>query len=298
MNKPQFICFGEILWDVFPDQKHLGGAPLNVALRLASLCGQGKVSIISALGNDMLAADAMDALMFTNLDTRLIQQSDYPTGFVKVTLSKEGNASYQITQDVAWDFIEETTLAIQAVSEESIFVFGSLAARSKVSLATLNRLLAAAPFKVFDVNLRAPFYSWEGIFGFLRQSNFVKMNDEELDWICEQLEIPQGIVENQLKALQEKIGASYLCVTLGANGACILFKDQFVQVPGVPTKVVDTVGAGDSFLATLLWALFFREFDLKTSLDYACSMGSLVASQAGANPKIDSELLEDVAHKK
>ncbi|MEP2936074.1 MAG: carbohydrate kinase [Gilvibacter sp.] len=293
-NTPSFVCFGEILWDVFPTEQYLGGAPLNVALRLASLCGNDSVSIISALGKDTLGNSALAQIEKTRLETAHIQINNHPTGNVKVTLSEDGNASYQIAHEVAWDYIIEAPAAFDAVRTDSLLVFGSLAARSERSNTTLNRLIEAANFKVFDVNLRTPYYTWEQIFGLLKQSDFVKMNDEELAWICEQLQISEPTLEAQLKALQASIKTTYLCVTLGAEGACLQYDDKCVKVPGVPAKVVDTVGAGDSFLATLLWALFYRQFDVKTSLFYACAMGSLVASRAGANPKIDSETLEGI----
>jgi len=287
----KFVCFGEILWDVFPDKRHLGGAPLNVALRLASLCNEASVSIISAVGADSLGDQALAIIADTRLSGADIQTSKHATGTVKVTLSKAGNASYSIANDAAWDHIKVTQQALDSLGKDSVFVFGSLAARSAVSNQTLKELIKTAHFTVFDVNLRAPYFTLDGIFDFMKTANFIKMNDEELDLICEHHDGPKADITAQLQWVNKNTGASYVCVTLGAEGACLLYKDEVTTVPGIPTKVVDTVGAGDSFLATLLWGLFKKQLAPKEALGYACAMGSLVAASSGANPVIQTAKL-------
>jgi fructokinase len=290
----KFVCFGEILWDVFPDKRHLGGAPLNVALRLASLCDDHSVQIISAVGRDSLGEQALAIIANSQLNSSNIQTNRYPTGTVKVTLSKAGNASYSIANNVAWDHIQATDKACEALSIDSLFVFGSLAARSAVSNKTLEKLISTACFSVFDVNLRSPYFTLDGIFKLMKTSQFIKMNDEELDLICEHFNGPTKEVSAQLKWVKNNSGAAYVCVTLGANGACLLYNDEVTTVPGIPTKVIDTVGAGDSFLATLLWALFRMHFTPHKALSYACAMGSIVAASAGANPVVKTEQLNQL----
>ena len=293
-SNASFVCFGEVLWDIFHDAKHLGGAPLNVALRLASLCDSNSVSIISALGRDRLAEQALSVIKRTTLRADLIQSNQYPTGSVQVSLSHSGNATYQITDEVAWDFIKATPAAIDSLKGDTVFIYGSLAARTKESREALVTLVQAAHFTVFDVNLRPPYFIWEDLIQLLKSSSFIKMNDEELSLICEQMGCHESSLEAQLKWLQVQTAAQYLCVTLGARGACILHQDEFVKVRGTPVKVVDTVGAGDSFLATLLWTLFYERQTIKEALTKACLMGALVASSAGANPVIPLKDLEQL----
>jgi len=214
-SSANFVCFGEILWDVFLDKQHLGGAPLNVALRLASLCSKKSVQIVSAVGQDTLGKAALLEVNNANLLSDNIQTNKYPTGSVNVTLSEAGNASYSIKTEVAWDYIAETKDVLATVNVESVFVYGSLAARSAVSRATLMSLINVATFTVFDVNLRAPFYDLDVVFEFMKKTSFIKMNAEELKLICRHRYGPSARLEEQLQWLQITTSASFICVTGG-----------------------------------------------------------------------------------
>ena len=101
------ICFGEILWDVFPDGKALGGAPLNLCLRMKSL--GVTMQMISKLGQDALAEETREVLKTFELDQNLIQEDlKLETGQVEVALDASGSASYTIKKPVAWDAIRLT----------------------------------------------------------------------------------------------------------------------------------------------------------------------------------------------
>lgn len=288
------VCFGEVLFDCFPNEKKIGGAPLNVALRMHALglhC-----QMISSVGLDSDGETLKTFLEQEGLSTELIQSSKhYSTGTVVVSLNEKGNASYEISQPVAWDYIAINSENKQAVEASDLFVFGSLIARQNPSKQTLLELLQLAPFSVFDINLRPPFFDWNTLLDLLAQSDFIKCNEEELNILLNHFQIDENNLEDQLRALLKTFKGKGICVTLGAEGAALIWNNLCYQQKGFPTKVADTVGAGDSFLATLLHGLLTHEKPQK-SLKYACAMGALVASKQGANPKISNqELLNFIA---
>ncbi len=283
------VCFGEVLFDCFPNERKIGGAPLNVALRLNAL-GMD-TSVISCVGEDQDAQTMQRFLTQEGFNTNPLQIHPlHPTGTVAVTLDAKGNASYEILQPVAWDHIEITPENIALVQSADVFVFGSLVARQNPSKQTLTTLIDKARFSVFDINLRPPHFHWDTLNAFFQKSNFIKCNDEELTYLLEQYNCAETTLENQLRALLEHTHGEGICVTLGADGAALLWNGQFYQQRGFPTTVVDTVGAGDSFLATLLYGLINHQ-EPQSSLQRACAMGALVASKSGANPKIKNDEL-------
>ncbi|MCC4212935.1 carbohydrate kinase family protein [Leeuwenhoekiella parthenopeia] len=286
------VSYGEILWDVFPDGKKLGGAPLNLCLRLKSL--GVSTTMISRLGTDALAEETRAKLDVLDLNQSLIQEDDeLETGQVLVTLDDSGSASYEIKEPVAWDAISISNENMKAVSHADLFVFGSLAARCETSRATLKELLPQSKYAVFDVNLRAPHYKMEHLVQFMKQAQMVKMNDEELEILAEHFGIKSGAIEDQLAQLSKETNTSLICVTLGKAGA-VLYKDgKLYSHPGYPTTVVDTVGAGDSFLGGLLYQLFKEESEPEYALGFACALGAMVAGKKGANPKITKDEILD-----
>lgn len=278
-----FTCFGEVLWDLFPDDEIIGGAPLNVALRLQSF--KNDVVVISAIGNDNLGNKLKDYLNSNGLTSSYIQNNNYKTGSVKVTLSSSGSASYEIEAPVAWDFIEAADNAINHVKFSDVFIFGSLVCRNDYSKKALLILLKHAKYKVFDVNLRSPFYSIQLISELMQHADFIKFNDEELDFICEKLNSNYSTVENKMIFISKAYQAETICVTLGDKGAIILKNNVFYRNHGYKVTVQDTVGSGDSFLATLLHHII-NENTIDNALNFACAVGALVASKKGANPEL------------
>jgi len=277
-------CFGEILWDIFPTHKKIGGAPLNVALRLQSFGIDTK--IISRVGNDKEGKDSLKHIEDHGINNATIQiDTQLKTGSVDVTLDDTGSASYSITYPVAWDKIEVTTKAIEIVKSSDAFVFGSLACRDEVSKNTLLSLLPFATFKVFDVNLRPPFYTMDILLDLMNKADFIKCNDDELLEICLALNFKSESIAEQIKFLSLKTQTNQFCVTLGKEGALLLYKDKIYTQQGYPVKVVDTVGAGDSFLAGLIIKLTHKT-NPKEALNFACAVGALVASKKGANPRL------------
>ncbi len=288
MQKNNFkaVCFGEVLWDVFPSHKKIGGAPLNVALRMNSL-GLA-TTIISRIGKDEDGDDIVSFLKDQKVSSDSIQVGeDYKTGVVNVMINEKGNASYDIMYPSSWDKITLTQEMIEKVSESDVFIFGSLICRDEVSRSTLFALLDKAKYKVMDANLRAPYYTTEVLIELMSKADFIKLNDEELKKISIELKSPYNSFEQNMKFIAEKTNTKQICVTKGEFGAVLYYNDKFYYNSGYFIKVVDTVGAGDSFLATLIVRLLKGKSPQK-SLNYACAVGALVAGQEGANPKFSN----------
>jgi len=282
-----FTCFGEVLWDVFPDHKKIGGAPLNVALRLNAFGND--VSIISAIGNDNLGEKLIAYLKENKINSSNIQLKDNDqTGQVNVTLNSKGSPSYEIKSPTAWDNIEVNKQNLERVKQSNVFIYGSLVCRNEVSKTTLFKLLEVAKFKVFDVNLRPPFFSFELIFELMHSADFIKFNDEELELILKELNQNFTSIEDKMTYISYTFNASHVCVTRGDKGAILLSNSNFYESLGFRVNVVDTVGAGDSFLATLLYKIINEKASNK-AIDYACAVGAIVAASEGANPKILDE---------
>lgn len=287
------VCFGEVLWDLLPQGKKIGGAPLNVALRMASL--GAKTKIISAIGNDENGNKILEYAAKNNLPIDGIQKNDLQTGVVTVHLDEKGSAEYTIEHPVAWDKIALNKHAKSIAEGAEVFIYGSLACRDSISRNTLHELLEVANYKVFDVNLRKPHCKIEVLKPLLKSADFIKMNDDELYEICQELGSPYNSMHQNLKFLKNWSGAKTICATLGEHGAVLYHKDDFYYHSGYKTQVKDTVGAGDSFLATLLIHIL-QNINPQEALDNACAMGALVASCDGANPKISRDQLQDFKH--
>lgn len=281
------VCFGEVLWDVFPSYKTIGGAPLNVALRLNSF--NNNVIIISSVGKDENGRDLLNYIKKEGLNNSYIQVNEkFKTSEVLVTLDKAGSASYSIEFPCAWDYITINEAVLDKVKNTDAFLFGSLIARNKVSYNSLLELLNVAPFKVFDVNLRAPHYKIIDLLKLMQKADFIKFNDDELFEICQDLGFNSSDLKMNIKFISKHTNTAIICVTLGEKGAVIYTDKTFYFNEGYKVKVKDTVGAGDSFLASLIHKLLLKETP-QNAIDFACAVGSLVASNVGANPKISNK---------
>lgn len=281
---PRIVCFGEVLWDVFPKHKKIGGAPLNVALRMKSLGIDAQ--IISKVGNDSLGDEIISFIEQHGIEPYLIQTGAiYPTGQVNVMLNDKGSASYDIKYPVTWDKIVATAQNKKAVASADVFVFGSLVCRDEVSRTALFELLEQSSFSVFDVNLRPPHYSPELLEALMKKADFIKFNDDELFEIAAYLGSPHNYLEQNIRYVAEKTKTKQICVTKGRHGAVYFDNGKMYYNSGFKIDVLDTVGAGDSFLASLIAKLLLDESP-QYAIDFACSMGALVAQSEGPNPTI------------
>lgn len=289
-------AYGEVLWDVFAQEKKIGGAPLNVALRMQSLgC---EVAMISCVGNDEDGSAIISHVKSLGLETgAIIESEDFPTGLVNVTLNDSGSASYVIHYPSAWDKIVLNDFARNRAANADVLIFGSLVCRDVVSRKSLEELLQANVYKVFDVNLRKPHYSYEILERLMHSASFIKFNDEELAEIASALHSPFTTLKENIHFIAEETSTASICVTRGQHGAILLWENQLYENPGYEVKVVDTVGAGDSFLAALITSLLTGKIP-QEAINFACATGALVAASLGANPEISSSKIESLLMEK
>ena len=287
----KIVCFGEVLWDIFPTHKKIGGAPLNVAIRLKSF--KNDVAIISAVGNDDLAKPILQTINNLEINSEAVSVlDDYTTGEVTVTLNEKGAATYKIVHPKAWDKIPFTKVATELVKQAHAFVFGSLITRDEISKNTLYQLLEFAKYAIFDVNLRAPFYTKEILVELMQKADFIKFNDDELYEISTFLGSPFHNLEQNIHFIAQKTKTAHICVTKGEHGAVLLYGNELFYNSGYKIKVVDTVGSGDSFLASLISKLINGSTPQK-AIDFACAVGALVAQHEGANPILTEKEIAD-----
>ncbi|MVM35340.1 carbohydrate kinase [Spirosoma sp. HMF4905] len=283
-------CFGEILWDVLPTSKQPGGAPMNVAADLRNFGLNAQ--LISRVGSDDLGKELLAFLAEKQLPLDLVQVGQtHLTGIAKANLSDTNEVTYKIVQPVAWDYIFLEPLLLEAVRQSTLFVYGSLAARSPQSYETLLALLEVAPRKVFDVNLRAPHYERETVEKLLHLADIAKLNEHELvelsDWYSDEIDLKQAMLH-----LRERYQLETLCVTLGEKGAALLDKNGFTQQSGFPVEVEDTIGSGDAFLAAFLYKTLQGDTP-QNILEFACATGAYVATQQGATPTFTEETIKN-----
>jgi fructokinase len=282
----KILCFGEILWDTFGNEKVAGGAPMNVARHLVQ---QGaEVAFASRVGMDGSGAGLVDFLKDGNLYSTLVQQDDsLPTCEVTVQLDAQGQATYIIPEPVSWDNIQTDNALNDIAKQASAIVYGSLACREETTRDTLLNLLnETTALKIFDVNLRAPHYTLSTIETLVAGADVIKMNEDEAALLI------GGSTENlkeNITEFQKKYHPKTICVTRGENGAMAWHDYQFYEHPGCPVNVVDTVGAGDAFLATFVSGLLSKQ-NMQNILEKACRVGAFVAGKRGANPVYDDGL--------
>ena len=287
------ICFGEALWDVLPSMRSLGGAPLNVAYHLKKL--GVRAWPMSGVGNDSLGEELKAQIKGWGLPSDLVRSvPDRETGRSLVTLS-EGAPDFNVLKDVAWDYIDVPEVWPVECQPVTALVFGSLAQRSAQNRSVLDVMFATMPtaLKVLDVNLRDAYDDHEQIWALARAADLVKLNDDEVQALL-QTTATRANAEDCARSFQRQAGCKTVCVTMGAQGAGLLRCDEWHWVDAVPVKVRDTVGAGDSFLAGLIYGLLITQEDATATLRRSAALASFVASSDGATP--DYDIAEFVAH--
>ena len=289
-KKVKAVCFGEILYDVFPDKERIGGAPLNVASRLSSMGVE--TEMISRVGDDEKGEKLLNYLSSRNIKTsNIIKDEVHPTGMVQVSLSSSGSATYEIKYPSAWDKITISEGMLKSVKESDAFIFGSLVCRDEVSRKALFELIPKAKYRVLDFNLRPPHYSKDLLLELIQHAEFIKFNDDELFEIADMMGSKYNSLEQNLLFMAVRSNAKTICVTKGRHGAVVMHDKKMYYNSGYKIRVKDTVGAGDSFLGTLLAKLLQGE-EPQRALDTACAVGALVAGQEGANPEISQETIQ------
>jgi fructokinase len=280
------ICFGETLWDMLPSGKMPGGAPMNVAIHLR-YHGYSPV-VISRVGTDDLGKELLAFLQEKGLTTQYIQIGQtHLTGVVKANISNKNEVTYKIVEPVAWDYIQYDEDAAALVEQSEVFIYGSLVARNPGSQETLLKYLPLAKLRVFDVNLRPPYYNQERIGLLLQFADIVKMNHQELEQIAAWFGLQAGGEQQQMQAVKDQFGLQLVIVTRGENGAAVLSAEGFFEHPGYQVEVADTIGSGDAFLATFL-SNYLQQQPAPDALKRACAVGAFVATRPGATPQYNA----------
>lgn len=285
------VGLGEVLWDMLPDGKQIGGAPSNFAYHAAQ-CGLDAWSV-SAIGEDSLGHDAAEVLMKKKLNF-IFEEVAYPTGTVQVTVSETGSPAYEIKEGVAWDNIP-FTLRIEALAKKTRAVsFGSLAQRSVVSRETIRRFLDAMPqdderLVVFDVNLRQNFYTEETLMESMRRCNIMKINDEELVLVSRMFGYPGIDLKDKCWLILGKYNLKILILTCGINGSYVFTPGNMSFLPTPKVEVIDTIGAGDSFSGVFISSIL-KGCSIEEAHHNAVNVSAFVCTCPGAMPSIPDDL--------
>lgn len=289
-GKDLVVCWGEILWDMFPDGIKLGGAPANVAYHLAQIGAD--VAMVSRVGRDKLGDSAISALDDDGVDTAAVQRDPQrPTGVVVVD-EVDGEPKYTLTEGAAWERIELCDAAERLVEKASALCFGTLSQRSPEGRQPLERALAIARnacVLVCDPNLRPNYVDNELLEASMRAADVVKINDKELAIIEQRFDKNNGTAW-----LIHDLGCKLVAITRGPNGCRLVTANDDIEHHGFAAESGgDNVGAGDAFTAVLTW-LHLRGAPLGAIAESANRYGSFVASKRGATPKIPDEIADVV----
>jgi fructokinase len=301
MSEPHLILgIGELLWDILPGEALLGGAPANFAVMAGRLGNHA--AILSRIGRDELGRQAIDRLDPMPVDTSTIEvDAAHQTG--RVTVSFAGQEPiYTIHQPAAWDFFELSEEWVRMAERADALCFGSLAQRSVKSRQTIQTLVAEASascIRVFDVNLRAPFYSGEVVEESLELATVMKMNEDEAPLVLRLLGIVEQPAKDSLlwsaeRLLEEFPELQMIAITRGERGSLLVTRAEWNDHPGFPVKVADAIGAGDAFTAAMIHYML-RGAELATLNEAGNRWGSWVASQAGGMPALPDAVRDAMA---
>ncbi len=288
----KIAAFGELLWDILPNGKVLGGAPANFIYRINSFGDEG--TLLSRVGNDRAGKEVREALRKLGVSDENIQTDyEFPTGQVKVKIDQAGNADFNIITDVAYDHIEINAEMMDAFSQADCVCFGTLVQRYGISKNTLRELIHESPdvVKFLDINLRKKCYTAATIEDSLKMTNILKTNDEELLITRDLLGLTSHSLKDLARETIEKFNLDILLCTLGANGAfCLTKEDVFFYDAGYQINLIDTVGSGDAFSAGFVH-YYMNDHPLDVALRFGNAAGAMVATTTGATATI---LKEDI----
>lgn len=283
----RIVSVGEVLWDILPSAEHLGGAPFNFAWHAHNLGHE--VCFVSAVGNDQRGSKTLEQLTESRLSARFIRRvPDQPTGSVTVALDSQGLPHYTIHRPAAYDFPALSPAEFEALVNPAPawIYFGTLQQMSAPAHDLTLRLMSAAPTAryFYDINLRAGSFTPELVRTLAQRAHILKLNEQEVSALREigglQGDSREQFCRNCLSAFQ----LDGICVTLGPKGCALLLGNEYLEAPGFPISVADTIGAGDAFSAALLHGMH-AGWTVSGIAAFANRAGALVTSRAGGTPK-------------
>lgn len=292
-SRKTIVALGEILWDVFPDGAHFGGAPANFACSAAELgSNMADAFIVGSVGRDDLGTRAIELLRGYGVDTTYVSATDQPTGQVLVTIDAHGSPSFEIATDTAWDNTAWSNDLSNLASRADAVCFGTLGQRSQVSRHTIQQFLRSTRpecLRILDINLRPPFWHEEVIRNSITLANILKLNDTELKTLSGLF----GFGGSDAEVLQQILNAYSLqlvALTRGAEGATLIRANgDRSDLPAPHVTVADTVGAGDAYTAALCIGLL-NGHSLEKINRSATQVAAYVCSQPGAAPHLPDNL--------
>ena len=287
IKSSNILSVGEILWDVLPEESKPGGAPMNAALHLHKL---GKnVAFASRVGNDQAGTELVRFIQKVGISAHLMQRDDtLPTSKVIVTLDEKNDATYEIVEPVAWDNLEITPVLHEEAANAGIIIYGTLASRNEKSRNAILGVLDYDNLKCIDVNLRPPYDKREVIDPLLRKADIAKFNEEELHTVASFYGYEQLSEKEIVQRVAHQYGHQIIMVSKGSEGAVLYANNTLYTHNGYAVKTVDTIGAGDGFLAGMVSAIIDQKSP-REILNYACATGAFVASKAGGTPDYNME---------
>jgi len=278
--------FGEILFDIYPDNRKLGGAPYNFIYHIKKLTGQG--NFISRIGDDDLGKDIISHAGLSGLNSYIQIDKNYPTGIANANLDNNKIPHWKIELNRAYDFIENNTEINQLIEKESdCLYFGTLAQRNEISRKTIQSLFGNKIKYFCDLNIRQNFYTKEIIESSLKASNAVKLNTEELDLVNNLLIKNNSGIEESAKQIMEKYKIDLLCITQGSGGAFLFQGKDSDHCKINVDNIVDTVGAGDGYAAILCLG-YLNEWEISRLNKLASGFAAKIVTFSGALPGDDS----------
>lgn len=283
----KIIGIGEILWDLLPEGKRLGGAPANFAYVAHALGNHGIV--LSRVGRDAPGTEILAELKAKNLSTAGVQiDRQNPTGSVNVTL-RDGQPSYEIVANSAWDHMELTDDWRAAALSADAICFGSLAQRHEISAIAIRETVnLVKKLRIFDVNLRGRFYTRKTLLRSLNMASVVKLNLDELTAVAQMFDIKKLNPVKIARDMLTGFGLKLVCITRDAEGSILVRKKSISEHAGLKVELADAVGAGDAFTAALAHGLL-RRWELDKINEFANRAGAFVASREGAMPDFPEE---------
>jgi fructokinase len=281
------VGVGEVLWDLLPGGRQLGGAPFNFVFHCHQL-GHAAV-MVSRVGCDELGRDIRAALAQQGLTDAFLQQDpDHPTGTVPVTVGDGGQPEFRITENVAFDHVTPEPTWDALFGQAVAVCFGTLVQRSPAGRAAVQAALARSrnALTICDINLRQHYFDRSTVEASLRACRWVKLNDDELVVLQKMLQLRGRTPSGTLRDLRRRFAVELACVTRGERGCLVQTDDEEIVVQGRPVAVVDTVGAGDAFTAGLL-VTTLEGRPLADAAVFANRLAGRVAASAGGTPPID-----------